>query len=282
MVNYGIRAIKIDEKKGISATEAIKQAIEHPDKDFSRGLTVASAKLQEVLDDKKMPSPERAHAAHSHTVDMIKNLWGTPTGEKIVEFKRGIFGLVDLLLADDSVSDYLLKLTTYEYNTYIHSANVGLLGILLSKALFKNENRHDMYALGAGFFLHDIGKINIDEAIINKEDALTKEEMAIMRRHPGMGFRILNEAKQMGEESRLIVMEHHERQNGTGYPRRMRGDEIHIYGKICSVADVFDALVSKRPFRAPMKPFDALTVMKEEMLDHFSKDVFEKFVLLFK
>jgi len=103
-----------------------------------------------------------------------------------------------------------------------------------------------------------------------------------MRKHPGMGFRILNEAKQMGEESRLIVMQHHERHNGTGYPRRMRGDEIHIYGKICSVADVFDALVSKRPFKAQLNPFDALTIMKEEMLDHFQKDVFEKFVLLFK
>lgn len=282
MVNYGIKAVKIDEEKGMPAMEALQQAIEQPDKDFSLGLTVASEKLQEVLADKKMPPPERARAVHSHTVDMIKNLWGTPTGERIVEFKRGIFGVVDMVLADDSASRSLLKLTTYEYNTYIHSANVGLLGILLAKAYFKKEDRHDMHALGAGFFLHDIGKIDIDEAILNKEGKLTKEEMDVMRKHPGMGFRILNEAKQMGEESRLIVMQHHERHNGTGYPRRMRGDEIHIYGKICSVADVFDALVSKRPFKAQLNPFDALTIMKDEMLDHFQKDVFEKFVLLFK
>jgi HD-GYP domain-containing protein (c-di-GMP phosphodiesterase class II) len=64
-----------------------------------------------------------------------------------------------------------------------------------------------------------------------------------------MGFRLLNETKQIGMESRLIVLQHHERENGAGYPKKMRGDEIHIYGRICSVADVFDALVSKRPYK---------------------------------
>jgi HD-GYP domain-containing protein (c-di-GMP phosphodiesterase class II) len=77
-------------------------------------------------------------------------------------------------------------------------------------------------------------------------------------------------------------MQHHERVDGKGYPKRLRGNEIHIYAKICSVADVFDALVSKRPFKAQLKPFEALKIMKDEMLDHFEADVFEKFVLLFK
>lgn len=282
IANYGIKTIKIDETKGIPAEEALKQSYEQPDKNSCKGLTISSEKLQETLADKKISPSRKAQIIHSHSVDMIKNLWGTPTGEKIAEFKRGIFGIVDMVLADDPASNYLLKLTSYDYDTSVHSANVGVLAISLANVLLKKENRHDMYALGAGFFLHDIGKINIDEAILNKRGELTKEEMSLMRKHPGMGFRILNEARQMGEESRLIVLQHHERYDGSGYPRRLRGDEIHIYGKICSVADVFDALVSKRPYRAQLQPFNALKIMKEEMLDHFQKDVFEKFVLLFK
>jgi HD-GYP domain-containing protein (c-di-GMP phosphodiesterase class II) len=86
----------------------------------------------------------------------------------------------------------------------------------------------------------------------------------------------------MGDECRLIIMQHHEQHDGSGYPRRLRGNEIHIYGKICSVADVFDALVSKRPHKTQINPFEALKFMKEEMFDHFSKDIFEKFVLPFK
>jgi len=62
----------------------------------------------------------------------------------------------------------------------------------------------------------------------------------------------------------------------------MRGEEIHIYGRICSVADVFDALISKRPYKIKLEPFEALKIMKEEMMEHFNKDIFEKFVLLFK
>jgi HD-GYP domain-containing protein (c-di-GMP phosphodiesterase class II) len=96
-----------------------------------------------------------------------------------------------------------------------------------------------------------------------------------------MGFRLLHDTKQITEESRLIVLQHHERHNGTGYPKKLRGDDIHIYGRICSVADVFDALVSKRPYKTQKTPFDALRIMKEEMLDHFHKDVFQTFVLLF-
>jgi HD-GYP domain-containing protein (c-di-GMP phosphodiesterase class II) len=105
--------------------------------------------------------------------------------------------------------------------------------------------------------------------------------MNIMRKHPGMGFKLLTDTKQINDESRLIVLQHHERQNGMGYPRRLRGNDIHIYGRICSVADVFDALVSKRPYKAQLRPFDALKIMKDEMLDHFHKEVFERFVLLF-
>lgn len=281
MMDYGIREVNIDEQKGIPE-DAVKQAVEEPEKDFSQDLTVASEKLKEVLDDKKMPPVQRAQAIHTHSVDLMKGLWQNPTGEKISEFKKTVFGVVDVVFSDNAINSQLLKITSYDYDTYIHSVNVGVLAISLAKEILKKQDRHDMHALGAGFFLHDVGKVYIDEAIINKPGKLTEEEMNIMRKHPAMGFKLLNETKQISIESRLIVLQHHERHNGMGYPRKLRGEDIHIYGRICSVADVFDALVSKRPYKAQLKPFDALKLMKEEMLDHFHKDVFEKFVLLFK
>jgi len=106
--------------------------------------------------------------------------------------------------------------------------------------------------------------------------------MEQMREHPDLGFKLLTETNQVSEESRLIVLQHHERANGAGYPLKLRGNEIHVYGRICSVADVFDALVSKRPYKEKLKPFEALHVMKSEMIDHFNPEIFEKFVLLFK
>lgn len=279
IIEYGILEVNINEKKGITAPVMFTRE-EQPEKDFSENIV--PEKLKEVIQDKKMAPEPKAQAVHLHSINMIGKLWENPSGENIAQFKKGIVDVVDLILADDATSDHLLKLTSHDYNTYIHSVNVGVYGVSLAKAILAKEDKHDMHALGAGFFLHDVGKVYIDEAIINKPGKLTEDEMTLMRRHPSMGFKLLTETKQINDECRLIVLQHHERHDGTGYPRKMRGEDIHIYGRICSVADVFDALVSERPYKKRLNPFEALKLMRDEMLDHFHKEVFEKFVLLFK
>jgi HD-GYP domain-containing protein (c-di-GMP phosphodiesterase class II) len=95
-----------------------------------------------------------------------------------------------------------------------------------------------MIELGSGFFLHDVGKVLIDAAILNKPARLTDEEMKEIQRHPNLGFNLLNNAKQLSEEAKFIVLQHHEKYDGTGYPKRLKGELIHIYARICSLADV--------------------------------------------
>jgi len=281
LIDYGIKEVRIDEIKGLPPSSSIKE-IEQPEKDFSQDYKVVAEKLHEVLVDKSIEPAKRAEAIHLRTADMMKNMWENPTPQKIGQFKQSVAGVVDLILSEDATNNYLLNITSYDYDTYIHSVNVGVLAISLAKVVLKKENKHDLNALGAGFFLHDLGKIHIPESIINKPGKLTGEEIQIMRRHPDMGFNLLLETKQISEESKLVVLQHHERFNGTGYPKKLRGEDIHIYGRICSVADVFDALVSKRPYKSQLSHFEALKLMKNEMLDHFHKDVFEKFVMMFK
>ena len=280
LVDYGITELNIDKTKGLPS-ESVIEEVEEPEKDLSNDINHISEQLKETLADKKIPPEKKAEVIHDHSVDMMKCLWQNPSREKIADFKNGVIPVVDTILSDHETNQHLLKLNSYDYNTYIHSVNVGLLAVSLAKELFKKSDRHDMHALGAGFFLHDLGKVNIDDVIINKPGKLTEEEMTIMRRHPGLGFKLLYETKQIDEENRLIVLQHHERYDGSGYPRGIKGEDIHIYGRICSVADVFDALVSKRPYKPQKTPFEALKIMKEEMLNHFHKHVFQTFVLLF-
>ena len=281
IINYGISEVNIEENKGIAASDIIKEVVE-PEKDFSEDANIVSDLLKEAIADKKMPPETKAQAVHLHSVNMMSKLFDKPHKENIEQFKEGIVGVVDLILADNATNHYLMNITTHDYNTYVHSVNVGVLGVSLAKTVFGKSDKHDMHALGAGFFLHDLGKVYIDEAIINKPGKLTDDEMDEMRKHPGLGFKLLNETKQVNEENRLVVLQHHERANGMGYPQKMRGEEIHIYGRICSVADVFDALVSKRPYKKKLEPFEALKIMKEEMMAHFQKEIFDKFVLLFR
>jgi len=240
-----------------------------------------SESLKEIVEDGIFKPEAKAQAIHERCVDMMKCLWKNPSGERIGDFKKSVVCVVDSIMTDAATTKHLLNLTGCDNDARVHSVNVGLLALALAKELFKNQNRHDLYALGAGFFLHDLGKAGMDESIVNKSGNLTDEEMTILKRHPGMGFKRLNETRQITDESRIIVLQHHERSDGKGYPKGLRDPEIHLYGRICSVADIFDALVSNQVSTAQKKQFEALRIMKLEMIEHFHKDVFQAFVMLF-
>ncbi|UCD37577.1 MAG: HD domain-containing protein, partial [Fidelibacterota bacterium] len=141
---------------------------------------------------------------------------------------------------------------------------------------------HNMQELGAGFFLHDLGKCDVPLELINKAGRLSDEEWQLMRNHPREGNRLLSSANQLTKECGLIVMQHHEREDGTGYPFGLKKNDIHLYARICSIADVYDALTSTRAYKKKLPTFEALKVMREEMLQHFNKELFAQFVMIFK
>jgi HD-GYP domain-containing protein (c-di-GMP phosphodiesterase class II) len=238
--------------------------------------------LKDALKDRKMAKEKKAKVVYDSSVELMKRLLDDPKTENIHEVKKEIADVVDAIILDDATARHMLAITTHDYYTYTHSVNVGVLSIMLSKALFTNLDSHNMHELGAGFFLHDLGKVRVDPAIINKQGKLTEEEMKKMRIHPWQSYKILVEANQLSEECRIIALQHHEREDGRGYPRRLRGEQIHIYGRIGCIADVYDALTAERSYKPKLSPFEALRIMKEEMINHFHKDIFERFVLLFR
>jgi HD-GYP domain-containing protein (c-di-GMP phosphodiesterase class II) len=240
--------------------------------------TVVTDKLREAIQDRKLPPQEKSRIVRDNTLTMMDDLLNRPTAKNIQAARGAIAEIVELILRDDATATYLTKITSHDFYTYTHSVNVGFLGVSMAKSLFRHSDAHNMRELGIGFFLHDLGKVQIDPAIIKKPGRLTEEEMDSMRQHPMIGYKILYETEQLTDECKTIVLQHHERYDGTGYPKSLHGKEIHIYGKICSIADVYEALTSDRPYRKRMAPFDALILMKDQMINHFQKDLYEKFV----
>lgn len=281
----GLKSIQIDLSKArpveTPAAQEPRVSSSGP-REQGPGQKVVTDELISTIQNKSLPPEKKAPLVRQHSITMMKCLLENPSAQNMKEAQKGITEVVNLILTDDDTLHYLLDITSHDFYTYTHSVSVGVLGIALAKALFKDSSNHDMRALGVGFFLHDVGKVGINPAIITKPGKLTNEEMQEMKRHPALGFKLLHETKQLTEETKTIVLQHHERVDGTGYPKGLRGGDIHIYGRICSIADVYDALTSDRPYRKKMSPFAALKIMHDEMINHFQKELFQEFILMFK
>jgi putative two-component system response regulator len=126
--------------------------------------------------------------------------------------------------------------------------------------------------------MHDIGKIGVPDAILLKPGTLDAEEWKIMHQHPLMGAKIIGKHdSELLETARIIALNHHEKWDGSGYPRGLKGTDIPLEGRIVAIADVFDALVSVRPYK-PAFPLDtALQIVKHEEGRHFDPQLLQAF-----
>lgn len=237
----------------------------------------------QAFGDKTLPPAKKAKVIYVYSLEMMKHLFDNPAPNVIKATKEGITIVTNRILSDEATASNLIKMVSHDYSTYTHSVNVGIKSLLLAKEIYGTTKKHDMFELAAGFFLHDIGKIRIDPKVLYKEGKLTKEEFALIATHPYEGYKILNELNQLSTEVWIVAMQHHERQDGTGYPCGLKSKKIHPYARICCITDVFDALTAKRPHKKQQTPVvQALTIMKNEMLPHFNVELFGKFLMLFR
>ncbi|HEB32672.1 MAG TPA: response regulator [Spirochaetes bacterium] len=163
--------------------------------------------------------------------------------------------------------------------TAAHIARVAYYSKLLAEALGKDKKKQQLILYAAP--LHDIGKIGIPDSILLKPGKLTAEEFEIVKTHPAIGVEIIGDAMSGYLTAGAVVAKyHHERFNGKGYPAGLSGDEIHIFGRIVAVADVFDALTSKRPYKGPWTFEKSLDLLVAEKGKHFDPQIVDHFVSL--
>lgn len=159
-------------------------------------------------------------------------------------------------------------------DTGTHNYRVAWISATLAEAIGLHGSR--MQELIAGSFLHDAGKIGVPDAILLKAGPLSDEEMAVMRTHVDMGEEIVSGAGWL-DGGREVVAGHHEKWDGTGYPRGLAGEDIPLVARIFAIADVFDALCSKRPYKEPLSFDAALTVIRDGAGKHFDPHLVKVF-----
>ena len=170
------------------------------------------------------------------------------------------------------------KVRNWDEYTYVHSLNVALLSGFLAKRLFPNEPEIAEHVTVGGI-LHDLGKALVPKEVLNKPGRLTDEEFAIMKKHTTYGDELARSNGVNEIFTLSVIRGHHERYNGDGYPDCLKMEDIRLEARIAAVADVFDALTAKRVYKEPMQSRDAVSIMLENMSEHFDPKIVRTLLL---
>lgn len=235
--------------------------------------------LPEYLADQSKPVNERATLLYESAQGLVQEILQKPdVGEMVQQSRNMVDSMVGFLFKESTSFYELMQLTSYDYYTYTHSVNVFVYSVSLANRI--GLKGPEVTEFGHGALLHDIGKRKIDNDITNSRGKLTEEQWEQMRMHPVHGYELL---RAQGDTSAIaldVTRHHHEKLNGRGYPDGLAGDEISTWARISTIADIFDALTTKRSYKDAMDTFFALQFMKEKMWDELDHNLFMAFVAM--
>ncbi len=243
LLQAGIRAVYIDDElsQGIEVTPALSESTRAAaETALERAFCVAPAALRDGS-----PLPAATLAELKQVAKLI--------AAEVAAADDAVVALSDLAAADA----YTLQ----------HSIDVAALGLLLARRLFRDHGRLDgrarhsssqgvddaLVRLGVGLLLHDVGKLAVPKEILDKPAPLDEHEWELVRLHPVLGVDLIA-TDRISYHSKAVIRSHHERWDGCGYPDRLSGERIPEFARIASVADVYDAVTSERPYRAAASP----------------------------
>lgn len=237
---------------------------------------------------------EKAAAIKDAALDYLQNIFeknkeefSTEVLSKNIEGCREVVeSMVDMLdkHSIDSLRGLIGNLSFHDFYTYDHSINVSMYCIAIYKAINPKASRRELMHAGLGGLLHDLGKIKVPTHILNNPGGLSDEEYKIIKKHPDFGIDLLIHGHcEVALDIDLkvlarVVHEHHENFDGTGYPRKLKGkDEIHFLARICTIADFFDAITTKRSYSEVLTIPEAMNTMRKFRGVKLDPDLFDLF-----
>ncbi|MBP3855653.1 MAG: HD-GYP domain-containing protein [Ruminiclostridium sp.] len=221
------------------------------------------------------------------SLSTLKDVFGSDDAKPLTEFTNEAAeqinnvtnDLITSLYADDNILLKMHQLQSYDDYTYKHCLRVAMMSVTIGKSLDLPRNR--MHDLCEAALLHDLGKRTIDVDIIRKPGRLTDDEFLAIKKHPQNGYLLLRKNGGYSEEVMNAVLMHHEKFDGTGYPLGLKGEQITYLARIITVADVYDALTSNRPYRQPWSVAEAEEFMMGGANTHFDYDIITAFLNAF-
>lgn len=276
----GLRAIELAEKElpdlilldvmmpGMTGYEACKILKQRP----------ATAQIPVIFVTALNEESDEATGFSVGAVDYITKPYGASVVRARVRTHLSLVRAEDLLATRQQVVHCLGKAAEYKDNeTGLHVIRMSHYSRLLAETVgYTGDALEDLFSAAP---MHDVGKIGIPDAILRKPGRLTPEELVVMRQHPEIGAKIIGENQTgMLALAYNIALCHHEKWDGSGYPRGLKGAEIPLEARIVAIADVYDALTTVRPYKRAWTVEEAVTHLRKEAGSHFDPDLVERFL----
>ena len=227
--------------------------------------------LTAILADETTPPSERLKVLNQVVSNTLKeSLSMTDAAGSVRATQELARQIVSVGIRTDLSIRDVAKVARHDFCTFTHSANVACFCVVLARNLGIDDIGSLRQIASAGM-LHDLGKLEIPLAILTKPGRLTPEGFTVIKQHPTRGFQMLR--NELDANQLMMVYQHHEKLDGRGYPVGCVADEIHDWAKICAVADVFEALTGKRPYRRANTAQESLAIMARGSGTHFDPAV---------
>ncbi len=252
----------------------IREGEEDPDEE----IEVAPETLETIA---KLKVADRAKVTLSDSVKQrvsqgIQFLYSDTNSPNFTDTASNItHSLMHAISENDAVAMNIDALKVSDEYTFKHSVDVATMAMIIARKSGMSEV--EIYQIGVAGLLHDVGKSQIPNEILNKAGKLTEEEFTIMKNHTLFGYKILKEKSGIPSEIMAGVLQHHEKINGRGYPLKLTGKQISSYAKVLSVADIYDALVTERPYKKGFSAHDALEMIMA-MTEELDVDYMRSFI----
>jgi putative nucleotidyltransferase with HDIG domain len=278
ILDAGIRECYIDTSRGADVARA--KPVEEVRAEITKPIAPV-AKAAPVPPPKPTRAEEvkRAQALHSDANKLVSGMMNDIRLGKQIEVEHCeplVEGILDSIFSAPDALLPLAQVKTLDEYTFQHSVSVAALAAAFGRAL--DLPRDVIKELALGGLLHDVGKALVPQEILNKPGKLTDAEFVLMKGHAVHGCELLTKTEGISEIAFSAAAQHHERFDGSGYPRGLKGDEISIYGQMMAIVDVYDAITSLRVYSKGIPPTEALRKIFEWSKFHFNPTLVQAFI----
>ncbi|NLR76616.1 HD-GYP domain-containing protein [Leeia aquatica] len=273
----GIHELYIDTDKGLDVSDA--PTMEEVNAQLQAEMLEAAQEPVPVIQVSVAAEMERAKKIRHQATRIVRSVMQDVRLGKAINMENVeplVEDITSSLMRNGGALTSLLRLKTKDDYTFLHSVSVCTLMVTFCKAV--GIDTETTRQAGIGGLLHDTGKMKVPDEVLNKPGRLTDEEFEIIKRHPSDGHAILLETQGVGDIPLDITLHHHERMDGSGYPDKLPGDQIHTLAQMAAIVDVYDAITADRCYHKGIPPAEALKKMWEWSKFHFNPKLMQAFM----